>query len=270
MTPPAIWTRTALARHLRAIGITPGGVLMVHAGLRSVGKVLGGPDSLIAALREVLGPEGTLLAYTDWNGGDDNIWAEDGSVPEELKPEIAPFDPAASRSTRYNGAFVEFVRTTPGARRSANPGAACAALGAQADWLTADHQFDYGYGPGSPLARLVEARGDVLMLGAPLDTMTLLHHAEHLADGPGKRIINAENPLLIDGQVQWRWIEEFDTSEPVIAGFPDDYFATIVEGFLATGRGVRGIIGNAPSVLVPAAEIVPFAVAWIEASATPA
>ena len=51
---------------------------------------------------------------------------------------------------------------------------------------------------------------------------------------------------------------------PVAEGLADDYFATIVEDFLATGKGRRGTVGAAPSVLVNAKEIVPFAVNWIE------
>ena len=58
------------------------------------------------------------------------------------------------------------LRTTPGARRSGNPGASMAALGGRAEWFTADHALDYGYGPQSPLGKLVEADGKTLMLGA--------------------------------------------------------------------------------------------------------
>jgi aminoglycoside 3-N-acetyltransferase len=63
----------------------------------------------------------------------------------------------------------------------------------------------------------------------------------------------------------WRWFEEFDTGEPVVAGLEDDYFEDIVEDFLATGQGRRGLVGHAPSVLVQAAPIVRFAVEWLEA-----
>ncbi len=67
----------------------------------------------------------------------------------------------------------------------------------------------------------------------------------------------------VSGQTVWRSFEEYDTADPP-DGLPDDYFATIVEAFLATGKGKRGTIGAAPSVLVEANEIVPFAVEWIE------
>lgn len=246
------------------MGLASGDIVMVHAGLRSVGRILGGPDSLIGAILDAVGPRGTMLAYTDWNGDYDNIRDAGGKVPDELRGEVAPFDAQTSRAIRDNGSFCELVRTTPGALRSGSPGASCAALGARAAWLTADHSLDYGYGANSPFSKLVEAGGKVLMLGAPLDTMTLLHHAEHLADIPGKRVIRYETPFREDGVTVWRTIEEFDTANPVADGLADDYFATIVEGYLATGRGQRGTIGAAPSVLVPGREIVGFAVDWLE------
>ena len=137
-------------------------------------------------------------------------------------------------------------------------------LGGRAAWFTADHALDYGYGPQSPFGKLVEADGKTLMLGAPLDTMTLLHHAEHVAEHTNKRIRRYEAPMLIDGQKVWQSFEEFDTSDPP-DGLPDDYFADIVEEFLSTGRGARGQVGAATSVLVKAREIVPFAAGWLEA-----
>jgi aminoglycoside 3-N-acetyltransferase len=139
-----------------------------------------------------------------------------------------------------------------------------AALGARAEWFTADHPLDYGYGPGSPLAKLVEAGGKVVMIGAPLDTMTLLHHAEHLADLPGKRVIRYEVPLATGGGVEWRTAEEFDTCDPVVDGFAADYFAEIVRDFLASGQGARGRVGEAESVLVDAPAVCAFAVRWME------
>ena len=254
-----MWTRAALAEHLSALGLMPGDAVLVHAGLRSVGPILAGPDTLIDALRDAVGPEGTILGYCDWNYDDRDLF------DAAMRVHVPPFDPARSRATRDNGAFPELLRTTPGARRSGNPGASMAALGGKAAWFTADHALDYGYGPQSPFGKLVGARGKVLMLGAPLDTMTLLHHAEHLADIPNKRLRRYQAPILVDGRTVWRDFEEFDTSDPVVEGLADDYFEEIVEDFLATGQGRRGLVGHAPSVLVDAPAVVAFAVDWLEA-----
>ena len=101
--------------------------------------------------------------------------------------------------------------------------------------VTDDHPLDYGYGPGTPLARLLEADGKVIMIGAPC-SMNLLH----LADVPGKATIRYEVPFSAgDGGVQWRMVKEFDTSRPVLASLAEDYFAEIVTGFVDRPRQAR-------------------------------
>ena len=254
----AIATRKTLRADLEALGLEAGDAVLVHAALRKVGPILGGPDALIDALTDAVGPAGTIMGYCDWQLEDD-VWDNPA-----LRDDIPAFDPLRSRSIRDNGAFPEMLRTTPGARRSAHPGASMAALGGRAEWFTADHALDYGYGPQSPLGKLVGARGKTLLLGSPRDTMTLLHHAEHLAEIPGKHIRRYETPILVDGKTVWRSFEEFDTTDPVVDGLPGDYFATIVTEYLATGRGRTGAVGQAECVLVAAADIVAFAVDWLE------
>ncbi|MET4691140.1 aminoglycoside 3-N-acetyltransferase [Sinorhizobium fredii] len=264
MILPPFHTRASLSKDLDSLGICAGDTVMVHAAMRRVGRLLNGPDVLIDALRDAIGPAGTIVAYTDWNGAYDELLDENGRVPPEWRAHIAPFDPAASRAARDNGVLAEFIRTTPGARRSGNPGASIAAIGARADWLTADHPLDFGYGERAPLGRLVEAGGKVLMVGAPLDTMTLLHHAEHLARIPNKRLRRYEVPFATSAGVVWRMLEEFDTADPVVPGLADDYFDQIVREFLGIGRGTQGLVGEAQSVLVDAAPICTFALGWLE------
>lgn len=179
-------TRDELAAELRALGLAPGDVVMVHAALRSVGPMLGGGDAVIGALLDAAGPEGTIAAYADWEANYEDLLDEHGRVPMWWRAHVPPFDRIWSRAIRDNGIFPELLRTTRGAAASANPGARVVATGAKAEWLTADHAIDYGYGPASPFAKLAAVRGKVLMLGAPLDTMTLIHHAEHLASGIGQ------------------------------------------------------------------------------------
>ena len=106
--------------------------------------------------------------------------------------------------------------------------------------------------------------GKVALVGAPHDTITLLHHAEHLVRLPGKRVIRYEVPLAAPDGVRWHMVEEFDTADPVVDGFADDYFATIVDAFLATGQGARGPVGRADCVVLSARAICAFAVAWME------
>lgn len=243
-------------------------MLMVHAGMRSVGPVLGGPDVLILALLDAVGESGTVMAYTDWESGVQHLTRDDApeSIPRELLDELPPFDPASSRARREYGVLPEFLRTWPGAVRSSNPDASVCAVGAKAEWLCADQPMQYGYGPGSPFAKLVAAEGRVLLAGAPLNSVTLLHHSEHMADLPNKRIIRYREPVLVDGRKVWIEIEEFDTANPVVPMAPDDYFTDVMKEFLDSGGGKTGKIGNGDSYLFNAAELHQFAVAWMERS----
>jgi len=258
-------TRKALSHDLKQLGIKPGDTLMIHAAVSRVGPLLNGPDALIGAIMDAIGEHGTLMAYADWDARYEDLLDKNGAVPEHWRLHIPPYDPLRSRAIRDNGVFPEFLRTTPGAVRSANPGASVVALGAKADWLTADHALNYGYGEQSPFAKLVEIGGKIAMIGAPLDTMTIIHHAEHLADVPSKRIKSVDVPFATPQGVRWQRIEEFDTGTYLCPALDDRaYFTEIVESYLASGAGISGTVGQAPTVIVDAAAIVSFAVDWLE------
>lgn len=257
-------TRADLVADLRMLGLRPGDAVLAHGALSRIGRLLNGPDAVVGALLDAVSPGGTVLAYTDWDARYDELLDADGRVPPRWRPHVPPFDRASSRASRDNGALPEFLRTWPQALRSGSPGASVAALGARAAWFTDDHPLDYGYGPGSPLAKLVEVGGKVVMIGAPWDTMTLLHHAEHVADVPGKTVIRYEVPFAVHRGVEWRMVEEFDTSRPVVASLHDDYFAEIVTAFIEAGNGTRGTVGAADSIMVDASGMCAYATRWLE------
>ena len=262
---PDFLTRASLGDDLNRIGLRAGDTVMVHAAMSKVGPLLNGPDALSNAILDVVGSEGTMLVYTSWDSRHDDLMDDDDRVLPEWRAHVPGFDRQASRAVRMNGIIAEVVRTMPGAHRSANPGASVAAIGKLAEWITANHPQDYGYGEGSPLAKLVERGGRVLMVGAPWDTMTLVHHADHLANLPDKLVRRYEVPFAGDAGKTWRVVEEFDTTEPVTEGLPDDYIEQIVTAYVAGGAGCEGLIGLAPSLLVNAKPMLAFAIDWLEA-----
>ncbi len=263
-------TRSELARGLRALGVREGGVLMVHTRMSALGWVVGGAETVVQSLLEALGPEGTLMAYAGW-ADDPYHWEEWPQVwRRAYREELPPFDPTVSGSAKEMvGRIPERIRTWPGAHRSRQPEASMVAVGPRAAWLTEDHPYDDAYGPGSPLAKLVEAGGQVLALGAPLETITLLHHAEAVAGVPGKRRITYRMPILVDGRPEWREFHDIDTSK---GAFPYedvvppgvDAFEVIAREALEAGAGRSGRVGEAECQLFEAAPLVRFAVAWME------
>ncbi len=257
-------THSRLVRDLTRLGVAPGQTLMLHVSVRAIGWIVGGPDVVLQALLDVLTPTGTLMMYVAWEDRTDD-WPE--WPPERqaaYRAECPPFDPVTSRANREWSILTEYLRTRPGAYRSANPGASMAAVGARARWLTENHPLQYGYGPGSPLAKLCTGGGQALQIGVPLSTVTLLHYSEHVAVLPHKRTVRYPVPLLRDGQRVWFEVEEFDTGRGILDWEGGDYFAAIVRDFLAAGHGRSGMVGAAQSYLFDAAALHEFAVQWMQ------
>ena len=59
-------TRAQLIQDLRGLGLEAGDVGMLHASVKAVGWVVGGPDVVLYAILEVLGEDGTLMMMVGW------------------------------------------------------------------------------------------------------------------------------------------------------------------------------------------------------------
>jgi aminoglycoside 3-N-acetyltransferase len=261
MDAPAI-THSTLLAGLRELGVRPGATLMVHTRMSALGWVVGGSETVVRALLGALGADGTLMAYASWQ---EHVY-RDSDRPEERRAAYAAdppvFDPATAEVDRDYGRIPERIRTWPGAEHSGHPEAGVVAVGRHAHRLTRPHPQDDGYGAGSPFARLVDAGGQVLMLGAPLSTVTLLHHAEAIARAPGKRRLTY---TVRHAPGEDRSYTDIDTEHGVYPyELDDDPFATIAREALAARIGVSGKIAAADCHLFPAAGLTAFAVAWLE------
>ena len=237
------------------LGVRPGDLLMVHSSVRSVGYIVGGVNVLAQTLFDAVGPDGTVSAYIDVE-----LCYEEDDDPAD----IPVFDKRVAKAARDHGILHETLRTWPGTLRSEHPDAGVIANGRLAAWMTAEHPLQYGYGEGSPYQKIVDSGGKVLMIGAPLDTITLLHHAEHLANIPEKRVRRYRRLLPSEHGPLWVDFEEFDTCDPVAPYLPDDVFARIAQDYLLGGNGHEGRIGQAMSYLFDGADLVRFGVTWLE------
>lgn len=150
-----------LSQQLVNLGILPGSVCLVHCAFSKVGPVEHGPGGLIAALEAAVGPAGTLVmpSMTD---DDDHV-----------------FDPRTT-PCRSLGVVADTFWRSPGARRSANPHA-FAAKGPAAEYITSPHPLDFPHGPDSPIGRVHELNGWVVLLGVGHDADTTVHLAEAIA-----------------------------------------------------------------------------------------
>ena len=269
------YARPQLTDSLRKLGLAPGMTVMLHASVRSVGRVYGGPDEIHLAVGDAVEPGGTVMMLAGCQEGFDDVGRGVYSAQEEAEilAHQPPFDPRVARAARDNGTLAEFFRSYPGAICSDSVMGRLCARGARAAWITAGQPLDYSFGRGSPLEKLCTAAGRVLLLGSDHDTVTLLHYAEHVADFPDKRVVRYQVPVVRDGKRVWVACEEFDTSDAgVHARWPARYFAQIVDEFIEHRRGTPacsvGKVGDADSVLLDAAGLVDFAIHAMVARAT--
>jgi aminoglycoside 3-N-acetyltransferase len=157
---------------LLALGVQPGGVLLVHSSLRSLGLPAGLPDRAGVAIRGLLaalGEAGTLLMPA--------------LSYETVGADQPRFD--VLRTPSCVGALPEAFRVRPGTLRSVHPTHSVCAAGPRAAELLGDHAQDTTpVGPRSPFARLPECGGQILFLGCGLRPNTSMHGVEERVDPP--------------------------------------------------------------------------------------
>lgn len=233
---------------------------MAHASLRAIGEVAGGPDEVHLAIKDAITPEGTLLMYASCPRYYDEVGRGNltSSEEQEILEKLPPFHALTARSARDNGALVELLRTWPGSRVN-NHVARFVASGKHAEHLFSEQPWDFAFGRGSALERFTQLDGKILLLGSDHDAVTYLHYAEHIANFDNKRIARFKVPVLVDGQRVWRDMAEVDTSEKAHDNWPEAFFAKIVNAHLAESGNRGGSVGSARSYLMPARELLQYA-----------
>src|SRR5258707_5913637 len=246
-------TRASLARELRALGVTPGAVLLVHASLKRLGWVVGGAHAVVLALTDALGRDGTLVMPTFSGQLTDPAGWPEPAVPaawiETLRDHLPTFDPART-PTRGMGAIAEAFRTWPEVRRSTHPVTSLAAYGRHAAALMAHHSLPWSLGDQTPMGRLYELDAQILLLGVGHDRNSSLHLAESRAVH-GRRKIRR---MLVEenGVRAWRDFSEVDDDRGRL-------FPIVGAAFEATGQARLGNVGAAESRLLPQRALVGFA-----------
>ena len=220
---------------------------MVHASVRAVGPVAGGPDQIHLAIKDALTETGTMMMYASCPDGYDDIGrgVYRGSIERVLLEKMPAFDPLTARAARDNGTLVEFFRTFPGTVVN-NHVARFAAWGAQARHLLSEQPWDFPFGRGSALDRFADLNGKILLIGCDHDNVTFLHYAEHILDVPGLRTVTMEVPWMENGERVWKEVKEIDTSGAgAHPNWPERFFAQIVNKFLAMTQNRGGRVGHA-------------------------
>lgn len=251
-------TVATLVEDLTGLGIGAGDLLVVHSSLSALGWVAGGPQAVVQALLEVVGPDGTIVMPTQSGQlSDPAAWARP-PVPEPwvevLHEGLPAYDPYLT-PTRGMGQIVECFRQHRSTLRSAHPTLSFAACGPRAEAIVGTHPLSPGLGETSPLGRLYDLDAQVLLLGVTHAHDTSLHLAEHRASWPGKATTVEGAPVVRDGRREWVTYEDLELDEGDFERLGDD--------FAATGGERTGPIGAGTGRACRVRAIVDFAVGWM-------
>jgi aminoglycoside 3-N-acetyltransferase len=249
-------TRQSLASDLCALGLSSGMTVIVHSSLSSIGWVSGGSVAVVQALMDVLTPAGTLVMPTHTGDLSDPVFWQNPPVPETWWPIIRDTMPAFEPEvtpTRGMGRIVETFRTWPDVLRSSHPQVSFAAWGQHAEFITAQHELDNSLGERSPLARIYDRDGYVLLLGVGFSNNTSFHLGEYRAAG-GRPIVQGAS-VIENGQRVWKIINDID--------WDADCFEALGADFEHAYSVKIGQVGSAVTRLFAQRAAVDFAAQWI-------
>jgi aminoglycoside 3-N-acetyltransferase len=171
-----MYSTEELANDFCKLGVRAGDTVMLHASVRAVGEVAGGPDQIHLALKSVLTSEGTLMMYASCPRYYDEVERGNLTIEQEreIREELPVFDPLTARSARDNGTLVEFLRTYPDSRVNRHV-ARFVFWGKQTEHLMSSQPWNYALGTDSPLERFLRLDGKIVLLGSDHDAVTFLH-----------------------------------------------------------------------------------------------
>ena len=257
---PQPYSKADLVTEFKNLGLEAGMTLLVHSSLSKIGYVPGGPIAVIQALIDVITPEGTLVMPThSADLSDPKDW-ENPPIPKEWHQtvrEIMPaFDPAIT-PTRAMGVIPESFRTWPHVLRSNHPQHSFAAWGKHAELITNNHLLPNSLGESSPLARIYELDGHVLLLGVGHGNNTSFHLAEYRAHC--RQAVKVGMPVVENGRRRWAEFDDIDIDE--------ECFPEIGTDFETTHPIKVGQIGLAECRLFSQKTAVDFATNWLKKKA---
>jgi aminoglycoside N3'-acetyltransferase len=238
MPAPRPLAREELVRQILSLGVRPAGVLLVHTAFSRVRPVEDGPLGLIEALRTSLGPSGTLV------------------MPAMADDDMHAFDPASS-PCHSMGVVADTFWRLPGVLRSDSPHS-FAAAGPHAGEITQDQPVDIPHGQDSPVGRVHELDGQVLLLGVGHDGNTTLHLAENLAR------VRYRRPAVATVRVGGRLTRcHYDEVDHCCENF------ALMDGWLdPAGLQRRGTVGHGQARLARSRDLVRVAVAHLQDNET--
>lgn len=238
-----MYTYQDLLSGFQAIPLTPSRVITVHSSYKSLGGVEGGAETVVQALLDWVGPEGTVL-FPTFNF---NSWSE-----------THYFDVVETNS--HMGIIGELGRLHPEARRTPHPMYSFAAIGKMAEDFAAAEDEE-AYGPNSAFALFHKLNGVIVSIGLHWNSTFSLHHYVEYNVGCDYRRVKAFSGIYrgYDGKPEIKTYTMFVRSSSnvitdIVPGMDQLYEEGVIKATLVGGATVH--YANANDFYDNMAEIV--------------
>ena len=251
------YTQNIIIDDLKKLSIKKGDNIMVHSSLSQLGWIVGAERTVLSALLEVIGEDGTIaMPCFSGDNSDPTLW-QNPPIPEawieDFRLFLPPFDPLLT-STRQMGRIVDLFRHYPNVLRSSHPQVSFCALGPLSHSIIDNHQLSPSFGKDSPLQRMYDYDFKVLLLGVGYGNCTCMHLGEVWLENnhwiqTGSRII--ENGLSI-----WKEYQDID--------YDDSDFETIGHAYEQVNQVMIGKVAQGEARIVSMKSITDFAFEWIK------
>lgn len=250
----AVSSKEEIIQQLMTLGIQKGMVLLVQADIRRLGYVIGGEQALIEALIEAVGYEGTLVVPTFTPQLLDPACQKKRvgrTYWEDVRASALPFDRRLTLPLKKDTLAMQFLRNE-GVVRSYHPLYSFAAWGKYAKLICDRHPLHFGLSQDSPLGKMVEFNGYMVLLGCEYERCCLFHLARYSGDQLPIRLVSAP----ITGNKRTIWKDMLDLE------YQTKNFSAIGEVMEERNVVKNSYIGNGRCRMFSAREAVTLATAY--------
>lgn len=205
-----ISSKEEIIQQLEVLGIQKGMVLLLHADTRRLGHLIGGEQILIEALMESVGYEGTIIMPTFTPQLMDPSCQKKRVNPmfwEDVRHNALSFDRKLTPPLHCDALIHQFLRND-GIVRSYHPLYSFAAWGKYAKIICDKHPLHFGLSKDSPLGKVVDFNGYVVMLGCEYEDCSIFQLARYNGEQSPIRVISA--PIENNHKVLWKDMLELD------------------------------------------------------------
>ena len=198
-----LYTKEDLIKFFKDLGIESGMILEVHVSLKKFGHIIGGAQTFVDALLEVLGYNGTLIMASQCSSNSEPSYftSLDFDQYAKYRKNFPAFDIDGS-DTYQMGVVLDNLRRRDKTIQSAHPNLGFVAIGKYAKLLCNHQRLDFGLDESSPLGRLYELKAHCLLAGVDYSNMTSLHLCEYKSDA--RPIVLNGSAINENGQRVWK------------------------------------------------------------------